>query len=325
MPSIEAEIRIPDISDYLHIAVAVVHDHAGRILISQRKEDCAYAGQWEFPGGKVEQGESVQQALARELDEELGLRIERSRPLIRIRFEYPDRKVFLDTWQVTDWSGQAASREGQEFAWVCPDEIDEYPMLAANRPITRAAQLPDRYLITPDIRNNSIADFLDTVERSLNQGVRIMRLRQTQLSQSAYEALAEQVSHICRNSGAMLMVDIPDVARHLGVGLHLNTMQLQRCRKRPVDDGVCLAASCHTREELHHASEIGCDFAVLGSVDVTPTHSNVNPLGWENFSHLVDGASLPVFALGGMQTGDLPKAWEAGAQGIAAIRDLWTP
>ncbi|MGH8562081.1 MAG: 8-oxo-dGTP diphosphatase MutT, partial [Nevskiales bacterium] len=104
----------------LPIAVAVVSDADGRILISERKPDCAYAGQWEFPGGKCEPGETVEAALIRELHEELGIQVESARPLIRLSHRYPDRHVLLDTWRVTAWQGRPEAREGQRFEWVRP-------------------------------------------------------------------------------------------------------------------------------------------------------------------------------------------------------------
>ncbi|MGH8459081.1 MAG: NUDIX domain-containing protein, partial [Nevskiales bacterium] len=113
-------MRQSELPPELHIAVGVVSDAGGRVLISQRKPDCAYAGQWEFPGGKCEPAEGVEQALARELHEELGLTVHATRPLIRLRHAYPDRRVLLDTWRVTSWSGTATARENQIFEWVEP-------------------------------------------------------------------------------------------------------------------------------------------------------------------------------------------------------------
>lgn len=307
---------------YLHIAVAVVRDAAGRILISERKKDCVYAGQWEFPGGKVEAAESVTEALARELEEELGVHISAARPLIHLRYAYPDRKVILDTWEATAWRGVPESREGQRYSWVKPEALDDYPMLAANRPIVAAVQLPDQYLITPPLAGE-VGGFVSGLRSSLQAGLRLVRLRQPQMSLPEYVALAAQCQAVCSAMGAELLVDRLEAASALGLGLHLPAKDLYRHDKRPLDACAWLAASCHNAEELVLAQAMDCDFVVLGAVQKTATHPAVAPLGWDRFAELARQASLPVYALGGMSLTHTEQAWHAGGQGIAAIRGLW--
>lgn len=323
MPSTEAEDRptSDQSQDWLHIAVAVISDSAGNILISERKPDCAYAGQWEFPGGKVEEGETVELALRREISEELGLKVSSARPLIGIRHEYPDRKVWLDTWRVTMWSGEACALEGQRFDWVTPGALDDYPMLAANRPIVRASQLPDRYLVTPACEDEAV--WFDGLRSSLEQGISLVRLRQVHLDDAAYGALAREVLSLCREYGAQLMVDRKAVAKSLGTGLHLTAQALGKLQSRPIEGKQWLAASCHNLQELQRAAELGCDFAMLGTVQATASHPVIQPMGWQRFSALVGAAALPVYAIGGLTPGDLPQSWASGGQGIAAIRGLW--
>ncbi len=306
----------------LHIAVGVVRDEGGRILVSERKENCAYAGQWEFPGGKVESGESVQEALARELHEELGLIISAQRPLISIRHQYPDRQVLLDTWEATAWSGQAESREGQRFDWLPPDAPDDLPMLAANQPIVRAVQLPEEYLLTPTC-GDDLAAFLACLEHSLQSGVRLVRLRQPALPIAQYEALALKCKQLCETYTAVLLLDRLEMARKYGLGLHLTGHELARCEGRPVGQDVLLAASCHDEVEIKKAAAIACDFAVLGPVAETRSHKGGRSMGWPTFARLAGLAVLPVYALGGMTRRDIAVAWQSGGQGIAAIRSLW--
>ena len=308
----------------LHIAVGVIEDPAGRILISERKPDCAYAGKWEFPGGKVEPGETVEQALRRELHEELGVEVQAARPLIRFEHRYTDRHVLLDTWRVLRWSGEARSREGQRFAWVAPGRLDEYPLLAANRPITAAVRLPDRYLITPEPA--AAGDFLAELRRALMAGVRLFRLRAPGLDDDGYLALARQCIPLAREAKAQVLLDrhserIEALGAH---GLHLRAHALAACSRRPVAAHLWLAASCHNAEELARALAIGVDFAVLGPVQPTPSHAAAAPLGWERFKALKATLPLPIYALGGLTRGDLAAAWQHGAQGVAAIRGLWT-
>ncbi|MGH8528376.1 MAG: Nudix family hydrolase [Nevskiales bacterium] len=307
----------------LHIAVGVVEDKAGRVLISQRKPDCSYAGQWEFPGGKVESGEAVEDALRRELREELGVEVTVARPLIRVAHRYPDREVLLDTWRVKQWSGVAQSREGQCFAWVKPDEISNYPLLAANHPITNAVRLPECYLITPD--PEAVGDFLGELKVSLDAGMKMFRLRAATLGDTAYLALAKQCIELAKRAGAQILVDrCAEQIETLGAqGLHLRATDLWRFANRPLPARLWLAASCHSADELGQALAIGADFAVLGPVSATPSHASVTPLGWQNFAAIKDTWPLPVYALGGLGIGDLASAWQHGAQGIAAVRGLW--
>ncbi len=307
----------------LHIAVGVIEDTQGRVLISQRKPDCAYAGQWEFPGGKVEAGETVEQALRRELHEELGIDVTVSRPLICFDHRYTDRYVVLDTWRVQRWSGRPESREGQHFAWVAPDDLGRYPLLAANRPITAAVRLPECYLITPE--PHPTANFLAELRAALAASVRLCRLRAPSLPDAQYFALARQCIGVARGAGAQLLLDRgADQIESLGAhGLHLRAKELSRYTSRPVPSTLWLAASCHNRKELEAATRIGVDFAVLGPVQPTPSHAGVTPLGWSQFAALKGSLALPVYALGGMQRSDLETAWLHGGQGIAAIRGLW--
>ncbi|MCL5049052.1 8-oxo-dGTP diphosphatase MutT [Aliidiomarina maris] len=119
----------------VHVAVGVVENPAGEILISRRAAHQHQGNLWEFPGGKVEAGESVQHALARELLEEMNIEVTECAPLTVIEHAYPDKRVRLDVWQVTAFNGQAKGLEGQEWLWVARRELDAYPFPAGNVPI----------------------------------------------------------------------------------------------------------------------------------------------------------------------------------------------
>lgn len=128
--------------DWLHVAAGVIVGPEGQILIAERAKHRHQGGLWEFPGGKVEPGETVQQALARELWEELNIHVGHARPLIQIRHRYPDKSVLLDVWRVESFTGEPHGREGQPLAWVCPEALVQYAFPAANVPIVTAARLP---------------------------------------------------------------------------------------------------------------------------------------------------------------------------------------
>jgi len=120
------------------VAVGVVLDPRRRVLITRRAADSHQGGLWEFPGGKVEQGESLPLALARELREELGIEIGRTSPLLEVRHDYGDKQVRLGVHVIWEFRGQARGLEGQPLAWVEPGALGDYRFPAANVPIIGA-------------------------------------------------------------------------------------------------------------------------------------------------------------------------------------------
>lgn len=309
----------------VHVAVGVVRNERGEILIARRHAHLHQGGLWEFPGGKVEPGESVQQALRRELREELAITVEDAAPLLKIRHWYSDRHVLLDVWQVSAFSGVPAGVEDQPIRWVAAGELSRYQFPSANRPIVAAAQLPDRYAILDDDGGDANALF----ERLLQlgeRGVRLVRLRAKRLDAGAYRALAQRASDYCRSRGiALLLNEAPEIVAQTGAdGVHLTSAQLMALKERPVSTNLWVAASCHSPEELQQAERLCVDFVVLSPVLATDSHPDARPLGWSRFARLVDGANLPVYALGGMQQAHLAEAKKHGAQGIAALRGFWS-
>ncbi len=119
----------------IHVAVGVLQDALGRILIARRSDALHQGGLWEFPGGKVEPGEDVAEALSRELFEELGIRVQSSQPLLEVRHDYGDRQVWLDVHRVPQWQGEPRGLEGQPLAWVLPTALEDFQFPEANTPI----------------------------------------------------------------------------------------------------------------------------------------------------------------------------------------------
>lgn len=306
----------------LHIAVGVLRTPQG-VLLSQRRAGTHGAGEWEFPGGKVEPDEDVRGALARELAEELGIQVTDARPLIRVRHRYAERTVLLDTWLVEHYRGAAQSREGQRLAWVAADQLPRWPLMAADGPIVTAVRLPDTYLFTGDFADARDAE--QRLEAALDRGVRLMRLRAPHLDNAAYEALAARLVARCHHRGARCLLDrSAPMVRRLGAdGLHLTGAALQRCARRTLPHGLWLAASCHGDHDLHRAQAVGADFAVLSPVAPTRSHPQAAALSWERFRAWVEAVNLPVYGLGGLGLDARSAAWTAGAQGIAAISALW--
>ncbi|MDX2348786.1 MAG: 8-oxo-dGTP diphosphatase MutT [Porticoccus sp.] len=119
----------------LHVAAAVIVGENGKILIARRPDHVHKGGLWEFPGGKVEEGEVVRVALARELEEELAISVIGAEPLLNIHHVYTEKTVLLDVWKVTKFSGDPRGNEGQAIAWVAVDQLEEYQFPEANQPI----------------------------------------------------------------------------------------------------------------------------------------------------------------------------------------------
>ena len=313
-------------SEPIHVAVGVLRRSDGRVFAAERLPGRHLAGQWEFPGGKLEPGESARAALGRELLEEVGVEVLDARPLIRFPCEYPDRRVRLEVFEVSEWRGRPHGREGQTVEWVAPPDLRRLGLVAGSLPIVAAIELPSLYLITPEPKE---PDFEATLRARIEAGVRLVQLRAKSTPADALVPLARRAAALAERSGARVFLNAdPGTARAAGAhGAHLSSRALARLAERPSDrpawPGFGLAASCHDARELALARSLGVDFAVLSPVRPTPGHPDARPIGWEGFARLVEPVDFPVFALGGLGPGDRAAAWAAGAQGIAAIRGLW--
>lgn len=308
----------------VHVAVGVVLDNCGNVLIAKRPDNSDQGGLWEFPGGKLEQGECVLDALKRELKEELAIDIITTESLITIRHDYGDKVVLLDVHKVTEFTGQPQGNEGQPIQWVPLSRLSDYQFPAANRVIIAALNLPQRLLITGNFTDTG--DFLVRLETALAKGLRMVQLRLKQ--STAIPELLEPVAELCNRYSARLTINtrphfFTELALPLNVGLHLNSHELLACDARPVKSTTLLGASCHTANDIKHAEKIGVDYICLSPVLKTHSHPDQLGMGWDRFSTLVADAVIPVYALGGMTESDLSMALSCGAQGIAAISEWW--
>ena len=308
-------------SKVVEVSAAVLLRQGGQqYLLAQRPEGKVYAGYWEFPGGKVEPGETHRHALDRELHEELGIHVTAATPWLSRRFVYPHASVRLKFFLVTAWDGEIAPIEHSGFAWVSLSAAPEVaPILPANDPILRALSLPERYAIT-NAADNGIAAELARLERGLQEGLKLLQIRDKTLPPEQRADFAHRAARLAQSHGARVLVnDDADLARAIGAdGLHLSAGQLMAADQRP--DFPWVAASCHDAQELARAAELGMDFVVLGPVAPTPTHPGQPGLGWEAFAQLVDDCPLPVYALGGMTADQLDRARASGAHGLALMR-----
>ena len=325
----------------IHVAVAILQRKTlfgqTEFLLASRPQGKGWAGWWEFPGGKIEVNETPEHALSRELQEELGITPTDTQPWLTRRFDYPKthdsaaKAVLLHFYFVTQWQGEVSAKEGQQLSWQNPQNITVSPVLPANAPIMKALALPPIYAIS-NVAEMGEAAWLSALEAQLQQGLRLIQLREKHLAAPALMRLAEQVLALAKPYGAKVLFnhDIK-LAQQLAelsfgeMGVHLTSKQLMSLNEKPsnLPRHLIVAASCHNATELAHAEKLDLDFVVLSPVNISKSHENTRPLGWEHFAALMQHATMPVYALGGMQTSDLGQALSCGARGIAMQRAVW--
>ncbi len=315
----------------IEVAAAVLQRPNGSFLLAQRPADKIWAGYWEFPGGKIEPGETPYHALVRELREELGITVATAYPWVTRVYTYPHATVRLNFFRVTAWSGELHPHEGQAFAWQSPTptlprgergQVYVSPMLPANAPILRALSLPTFYAIS-NVQELGEDEFVRRLEAALHNGLRLVQLREKDYSRAALRALALKMLPLLRQHDARLIINADiELAKEIGAaGVQLTATQLAGLRERP--DVEWCAASCHNAAELRRAEEMGCDFALLSPVLTTQSHPGAPHLGWENFAVIAAGSSIPIYALGGLTHDDIQTAWQHGAHGISLLRQAW--
>ena len=308
--------------EFVEVVAAVIYKPDGSYLLAQRPPGKVYAGYWEFPGGKVEPGETRLAAIKREIREELGIEIHTTTPWISRRHVYEHASVRLKFFRTGNWSGEPRGLDGQRFEFQTPGAETVGPMLPANGPILKAMRLPPVYGIT-NATETGIEAFYPRLETALRNGLRLVQLRENMLPLETLRRVAIEVQARCREYGArMLINDDAELASTIGAdGVHLPARRLRELTIRPDLDLV--AASTHNRVEIELAQQLGCDFAVVGPVLPTPTHPRATTLGWDGIAAVIADAELPVYALGGLAPNTAAIAFTHGAHGIAMLRGAW--
>ena len=306
----------------VEVSAAVILRADGGFLLARRPAGKVYAGYWEFPGGKIEPGEPAAAALKRELHEELGIDVIRAYPWITRVHTYPHATVRLNFFRVLEWSGEPHPREAQTILWQRPDAPVAQPMLPANAPVLASLALPDEYAITTAESLGAQA-MLERLEQRLAEGLRLVQIRDKSMASGERMEFARRAVRLARRYGARALVNSdPALAQAVGAdGVHFAAQGLMTLSHRP-EQGLT-AASCHDAGQLERAAQLGLDFAVLGPVKRTASHPDAAPMGWPKFAEVARGASIPVYAIGGMRRADLEQAWGAGAHGVAMISGSW--
>jgi len=338
----------------VQVVIAVIINKDKQVLISKRAEQVHQGGYWEFPGGKKSQGESDEQALKREILEELGAQVDSLNALIQFEYHYPDKHIFFSVYKVTivetrryklinvntigasyQSSLSEQGLEGQQVRWVPFEQLTQYSFPPANKAILNALFLPKSYLITPELSEKAIADNdWSEFQAQFTRSCKSQKLIQLRIKSLETSLLAELMTDLFalagKNSIKLLLnssMNITDEMIQHSAGLHLTSQHLFdelwiNNFKKQFPDKI-LAASCHDVDDIQQANHFCLDFIVISAVKQTLSHPEQPALGWEKFKKLARYAQMPVYALGGMQLSDIQCAQLSGAHGIAAIRSLW--
>lgn len=333
---------------FIDVAAGLILKPDGQLLLAQRPGDKPWSGWWELPGGKIESGETPGHALARELNEELGITVTQATPWVTYTHEYPETIVRLAFHRVTGWTGEPSGCEGQAIAWTDPFGTPGVsPLLPATEPPLRWLRLPDRYLLTSIRRLEHLNAFKTHLSAAIDDGVRMIQFREPEWAQDTDDQARDQlhqafqqVLELCRARGAYCLVNSihPKEWAAQADGIHYRASDAIALKKQgsalhPVADIAStetlpgalrgswyVGMSVHTEQDLEVARQIHADFAVLGHVLETPSHPGIPGIGWDRFSQLNWLAGLPVYAIGGQSAATADIARQHGAHGIAGIR-----
>ena len=312
--------------DIIEVAVGVLITPDHKVLLGERPAGKPWAGWWELPGGKLEAGESVMHALARELQEELGIELKSATAWVTYVHQYPTTTVRLHFCRVTEWVGEPTGLEKQQLKWVDIANATALPdLLPATYPPLRWLQLPDRYLISPGDNEAGATAFLHRLDHALQSGVKLVQWREPGWHEPSMHKAFETVLRRSHEAGARVLINsVHDQALwSMADGVHFRATDALALQTRPESLSEQLVAmSAHSATELGFARTFGADFAVLGPVLPTASHPGAPTLGWDAFERLQQHAGIPVFAIGGQTAAMLETAQSRGAHGIAGIRHL---
>jgi len=307
----------------VQVAVGVIKNHNNEILISKRAEHVHQGGLWEFPGGKIEVGESVSEALTRELKEELNVTCMQMQPLSEIYFDYGDKRVCLHTQIVSKFSGLPSGCEGQEIQWVALNSLDDFSFPEANLTIIRQLQLPGLIQITGQY--SSIKELLSKSEQCFQRNISMLHFRAHHLGDAEYIAHAKSLKQLCDDNNVALIVNRnKNVYETVNAdGLHLTRYESGHYSERPIDRDKYLSVSCHSETEIKRASKLMPDYGFISPVKEAISHDAGKSIGFGAFKNHCHQAAFPLYALGGMSHKDIEKAHSLGGAGVAVISEYW--
>jgi len=297
--------------------VGVLHNKDQQILIAKRQSHQFMGGFWELPGGKIEHGESPEVAISRELNEELGIIVDKLSLHQTMFHQYEDRMVELSIYNIDNYLNTPKGVEGQEIAWVSVENLNSYKLLPTMKSFINSITLPKQYWITPS-SNHQSDEWIRKFDEKIKQGISLIQLRsKTKLDITFIEELHNK----CKHNNINLLLNTVDKSFHEAYcdGWHITTGEMFDLKSRPCANNKLLGASTHDLTEALKAQDLGADFIVISPVQATQTHPDTVPIGWDAAKEVVDKLNIPVYFLGGMTLNDLDKTLKLGAQGIAGV------
>jgi len=306
------------------IVIGIIVDSNQNVLIQKREIEKEFGGLWEFPGGKVKVGETLEQALIREVYEETGLICTEYTPLITLSYSYKTQSFLFHLYKVTRFKGTIESNKLSIQQWIPITQLSAFPFPPANKNMVTALQLPELCLITPE-PNCAPSVFLNVFEKTIMDGIKLVLLRAKTLSIDQYSELAYACKKICIRYKTKLLINClsSDLSYIQPDGIHFSADDIKHSSLDGLLGKYFISASCHTEQEILDACNKGVDFIFVAPVLYTQTHRKVRPLGWSRFHILSAMSSVPVYALGGLSKLDVAVAKKYGAVGVAGIRGLW--
>lgn len=303
-------------------AAAVIQRDDGFLLMAQRPAGTSWSGWWEFPGGKIESEETPFEALQRELKEEINISANDAALWFERRYTYPDKKVYIYFFKVTDWAGEIQSCENQLLDWQDPAHVFVSPILPTNLFVLKSILLPPIYAIT-NIETMGEALFFEKLKIKLEQGIKMIQVREKNLSYDDLKRIAKIIIDKARPYNVKIIISENEkLAREIDAdGVHYPAHILKTLKMRP-SFSIC-GASCHNLDELKAAQDLKLSFALLSPIQKTKSHPLADPIGWEFFSECVNQLEIPIYALGGLDQGSLATSWQNGGHGVAMQRAIW--
>ncbi len=297
--------------------VGVLRNKSGQLLIAKRQEHQFMSGFWELPGGKIENDETTEQTIARELNEELGIQIQALSLHQTMSHQYFDRQVNLSIYNIDSYQGTPIGIEGQQIAWVAIQELQNYQLLPTMKAFIDSITLPNKYWITPS-SDHQCGSWLAKFNEKLQSDISLIQLRSKTSLDNTFIA---DLHNKCQQHDVKLLLNTIDKTFNEDCcdGWHITTSEMLRLNQRPCADDKLLGVSTHNLEEALKAQAMGADFVVISPIQVTQTHPDTIPIGWGAAEEVVKKLNIPVYFLGGMGLKDLDKTLKLGGQGIAGV------
>src|SRR5699024_1975599 len=263
----------------LEVVAAVIHNNENQVLLTYRDAKQHQGERWEFPGGKVEPGELLNEALVRELNEELGITPTDFTPFLTLTHAYPERVVKLHFYEVWQFDGQPHGRENQPMQWWGLTALPHLPFPEANVPVLKALQLPEQWFVltAPSAK----------AEQQLQQALDTGQVGGVYLRGDYSETQLKRLVLQCQQALCLTLLPARNVAQldasvllavQLGIsGIHLPEGTANQLTKLPSSELLYFMA-CHHEKNLLHAQSLGVDMAFLSPVKHTGSHPSANPL-----------------------------------------------